>query len=87
MFIHNNEYPGGINEVVWLPDASVIYFQGEHIILFLTTICVVTVGLTYTILPLSWQWLQQLLILRWIIGHCTKLNLFTEAYHRPCSII
>ena len=76
------QYPGGKNEVVWLPDASVKYFKGKHIILFLTTMCVVTVGLTYTILLFSWQWLQRLpnvKIFRLI--RSTKLNLFIEAYH------
>ena len=77
-------YPGGRQEVVWLPDASVKYFQGKHIPLGLTAIAVVMVGLIYTTLLFSWQWLQltpNIRMLRWIKN--TKLSLFMEAYHAP----
>lgn len=78
------QYPDGRYEVVWLPDASVKYFQGKHIPLGLTAIAVVIVGLIYTTLLFSWQWLQltpNIRMLRWIRN--TKLNLFMEAYHAP----
>ena len=51
------EYPDGSSEVVWRPDASVKYFKGKHIPLFLTAVVIVTIGLAYTILLFSWQWL------------------------------
>ena len=78
------QYPDGSREVVWLPDASVKYFQGKHIPLCLTAIATVIVGIIYTTLLFSWQWLQltpNIRMLRWIRN--TKLNLFMEAYHAP----
>ena len=78
------KYPDGTREIVWLPDASVRYLQGKHIPLFLSAIALTTVGLAYTILLFSWQWLQKLpnvIILRWL--RSTKLNSFIEAYHAP----
>ncbi len=78
------KYPDGNHTVVWLPDASVKYFQGKHIPLFLSAIILATIGLAYTTLLFSWQWLHKLphiVILRWIRN--TKLNFFIEAYHAP----
>ena len=78
------KYPDGNRTVVWLPDASVKYFQGKHIPLFLSAIILATIGLAYTILLFSWQWLHRLpniVIFQWLRN--TKLNSFIEAYHAP----
>ena len=78
------KYSDGTRQTVWLPDASVKYLQGKHIPLFLSALALATVGLAYTILLFSWQWLHKLpnvILLRWL--RSTKLNSFIEAYHAP----
>ena len=78
------KYPDGIYKIVWLPDASVKYFQRKHIPLFLSALVLTTIGLAYTILLFSWQWLHRLpniVIFKWLRN--TKLNSFIEAYHAP----
>ena len=69
---------------VWRPDASINYLQHKHIPLFLTGIVIVAVGLMYTTLLFSWQWILSFpdkRIFLWIRN--TKLNSFIEAYHAP----
>ena len=44
-------------EVVWLADASVKYFHGKHIFLFIAAIVILLLGIAYTFLLISWQWL------------------------------
>lgn len=78
------KYPDETHKTVWLPDASVKYFQGKHIPLFLSAIILIIIGLAYTILLFTWQWLHRLpniVIFRWL--RSTKLNSFIEAYHAP----
>ena len=78
------KYPDETHKTVWLPDASVKYFQGKHIPLFLSAIILIIIGLAYTILLFTWQWLHRLpniVIFRWLKS--TKLNSFIEAYHAP----
>ena len=77
-------YPDGTRHIVWLPDASIKYFQGKHIPLLLSAIVIATIGFAYTTLLFSWQWLHRLpniVIFRWVRN--TKLNSFIEAYHAP----
>ena len=78
------KYHNGTHEVVWLPDASVKYFQGKHIPLFLVAVFILILGLAYTFLLFAWQWLIRApnkLPFRWIRN--TKLHSFMEAYHAP----
>ena len=78
------EYPSGLRQIVWCPDATVKFLQGKHIPLFLTAIVIVIVCLAYTLVLFSWQWLLQapnVRIFKWIRN--TKLNSFMEAYHAP----
>ena len=78
------EYPDGSKKVVWLPDASIEYFSGKHVPLFLIALLIVAIGLLYTVVLFSWQWLLQSSdrkILRWT--RYTKLNAFMDAYHAP----
>ena len=77
-------YSDGTRQIVWLPDASIKYFQGKHIPLLFSAIVIATIGFSYTILLFSWQWLHRLpniVILHWVRN--TKLNSFIEAYHAP----
>ena len=77
-------YPDGTREIVWLPDASVGYFHGKHIPLFIAAICILLIGTVYTVILFSWQWLlryQDIKIFRWIRYH--KLRLFLDPYHAP----
>ena len=78
--ITNLRYPNGSQNVLWLPDSNIKYFQGKHIPLFLLALAIVSIGLIYTVLLLTWQWLLQAphyKLLRWIRN--TRLNLFMEA--------
>ena len=77
-------YPDGRHKVVWLPDASIGYIKSKHFPLFLTGIITITIGLTYTVLLFSWQWLLKSpnkWVFKWITN--TRLNLFMEANLAP----
>ena len=72
-------YPDGLQKR-WLPDANIKYFHDKHILLFLVAAIIVLVGLIYTVLLLTWQWLLQAphhKCLGWIRN--MRLNLFMEA--------
>ena len=77
------DYPDGSREVVWLPDGTISYLSGKHVLLFITAILILLAGVAYTSLLFSWQWLiyYQLKILKWAKHH--KLSLFLEPYHAP----
>ena len=78
------KYPNGSQVAVWRPDASVKYLQGKHVPLFLTATVIVIMGLAYTVLLFSWQWLLRApnkKIFNWI--RSTRLNLFMEANLAP----
>ena len=80
----NLNYPGDSVKTVWLPDATVNYLSGKHVILFLTAVFILLVGLVYTALLFSWQWLLHLP--RWRIFRWTRdqrLQTFSETYHTP----
>ena len=78
------QYPDGSRRYVWLPDATVSYLQGKHIVLFITALLLLLIGLLYTILLFSWQWLLRLS--SWKMFSWTrnqKLHTFIETYHAP----
>ena len=78
------EYPGGSSEMLWLPDATVKYLSGKHIPLFIAAVLILLVGLVYTALLFSWQWLLYLprwRIFRW--SRNLKIQIFIETYHKP----
>ena len=78
------EYPSGSHEVLWHPDGSVKYLNGKHIALFMVAVVIVTVGVIYTSLLFTWQWLTRAPnkhIFKWVRN--TKLNSFMDAYHAP----
>ena len=78
------QYPNGSNKHIWLPDATITYLQGKHIALFLVALTLLLLGLIYTFLLFSWQWL--LCLPSWRIFSWTrnqKLHTFIETYHAP----
>ena len=78
------DYPNETQSIVWLSDASVHYFSLKHAPLGLAAIVITVIGLFYTIVLFSWQWLQKApskWIFKWTRN--TKLNLFMEANLAP----
>ena len=79
------EYPDkDSNQILWLPDATVNFLSGKHIPLFIASVLILLVGLVYTVLLISWQWLLYLprwRIFRW--SRNPKIHTFIEAYHTP----
>ena len=77
-------YADGTAKVVWLPDATVGYLDGKHIALFLVAVLILVIGLVYTVLVFSWQWLLRLpdwKIFKW--SRNPRLQTFIETYHTP----
>ena len=77
-------YADGTVKVVWLPDATVGYLDGKHIALFLVAVLILVIGLVYTVLVFSWQWLLRLpdwKIFKW--SRNPRLQTFIETYHTP----
>ena len=82
------DYPDQSREVVWLPDASISYFSGKHIILLIVATLILLVGIVYTTLLFLWQWLlrhQDKKMFRWILKY-QRLRMFIEPFHAPFSI-
>ena len=78
------DYPDGNQEIVWLPDGNVKYFQGKHIPLVLIAVMIILIGLPYTLLLFLWQWIVRApkwKIFEW--SRNTKLNVFITTYHVP----
>ena len=81
------KFPDGSSKVVWLPDASVEYLKGKHIILFTVSILILLPGIAFTLILFSWQWLlryQNKAIFKWV--RYNKLKLFLEPYHAPYEL-
>ena len=78
------DYPDGFSEMLWLPDATVTYLSIKHIPLFIAAVLILLVGLVYTALLFSWQWL--LYLPRWRVfkwSRNPKIQTFIETYHKP----
>ena len=77
-------YPNGSRELVWLPDGTVKYITGKHIVLFVAALLILFICIAYSLLLFCWQ-----LILRcldWKIFACVRsptLYFFMETYHVP----
>ena len=77
-------YPDGSKKLLWLPDGTVGYLAGKHIVLFIVALLILVVCIAYSFLLLCWQ-----LILKlpdWKIFKFFKhpsFVLFMEAYHVP----
>ena len=77
-------YPDGTNKVLWLPDGTISYLNGKHIVLFIVALLILAFCIAYSFLLLCWQLI--LLLPDWKIFKFIKsptLNLFMEAYHAP----
>ena len=79
-------YPDGSHRRVWLPDATVDYLKGKHIVLFAIALLILLASVVYTGLLFSWQWLllsqDKCIILKWLTKS-QKLCHFIEPYHAP----
>ena len=78
------KYPDGSSKTVWLLDATIPYLTGKHIPLFMAALIILALGITYTLLLFTWQWLLKLptrTIFQWIRN--TRLNSFMDAYLAP----
>ena len=76
------KYPGinGIEDrFVWLPDATIKYFSGKHVPLFIVAILILLAGIVYTMILFFWQWIVGFKI----FNYSPKLSLFIQTYHRP----
>jgi predicted outer membrane repeat protein len=79
------DYPDGSHPVVWWPDATVGYFSGKHVILWIAAALILVAGIFYTAILFSWQWLlyyQHKRIFKWIIQN-QRLCMFVEPNHAP----
>ena len=77
-------YPDGSRKVVWLPDASVYYLRGNHIPLFLVSVCIILLVVLYTFFLFAWQWLVKFpnkKCFKWLWN--TRIASFVDAYHAP----
>ena len=82
------KYPDGSHRKLWRLDATVEYLRGKHIILFIVAALILIIGIAYTSLLLSWQWLHYYQyykkFLKWT--RYQKLCLFLEPYHAPYNL-
>ena len=74
-------YPDGTSDKIWLPDATVKYLSGKHLPLFAVAALILLLGLIYTSILFSWQWLLYLPICKRF--KYQKLKIFIETYHTP----
>lgn len=77
-------YPDGSKKVVWLPDATLEYWSGKHIALFVTALAILLIGIFFTTVLFSWQWLlprSDWRFFHWVKNQ--KLCMFVETYHAP----
>ena len=77
-------YPNGSHKRVWLPDATVEYLCGKHIVLLIVALIILTIGIAYTCIIFFWQWFlryQDKMIFKWVRSQ--RLCHFIEPYHAP----
>ena len=75
-------YPDGSFKRVWLSDASIDYLRGRHLTLFIVAILILVIGIAYTCILFTWQWLlhyEDKPVLVWV--RSAKLKHFIEPYH------
>ena len=77
------EYSDGSREYVWLPDATIEYIASKHILLFVAAVFILLIGLIYTLLLFSYQWLLccPRKRVKWIRNQ--KVNYFMDMYAVP----
>ena len=77
-------YPDGSKKLLWLPDGTVGYLAGKHIVLFIVALLILVVCIAYSFLLLCWQLILKLP--NWKVFKFFKhpsFVLFMEAYHVP----
>ena len=77
-------YEDGSRQTVWLSDATITYFSGVHVPLFLVAIFILIFGILFTAVVFLWQWIVRLPnkpIFAWIRNQ--KLQIFIETYNNP----
>ena len=79
-------YPDSTTTVLWLPDGTISYLAGKHIVLFIVALLFLAFCIAYSFLLLCWQLILH--VPEWKFFRCIKklsptLNLFMEAYHVP----
>ena len=80
------KYPNHTLTFSWLPDANIEYGKGKHIALIIAAVAILILGLLYTILITSWQWLlhcPRSKLFNWTRNQ--KLHAFIYTYHIPHS--
>ena len=78
------EYPDGPRDLVWLPDGTVRFLRGKHLVLFFIAVLILLAGVAYTALLFFWQWLvyyQNKKLFGWV--RYQRFSLFLEPYHAP----
>lgn len=76
-------YPNGSYRTVWLYDGTIGYLHGKHNALFTAAILILLVGVAYTVLLSTWQWLLYLQGRKCLWIRSQRLHLFLEPYHAP----
>ena len=77
-------YPDGSNEIVWLYDANVLYFNPSHVPRFITAIVIIILGSVFTVLIFFGQWIPRCGNRRLVkCFNNPKYNAFIVKYHAP----
>ena len=77
-------FPDNATELLWLPDGTVGYLAGKHIVLFIIALLILVLCVGYGLLLFCWQPILHLP--GWKIFRCFRnpnFNLFMTAYHIP----
>ena len=77
-------FPDNATEVLWLPDGTVQYLAGKHVVLFIVALLILVICVGYGLLLFCWQLILHLP--DWKMFRCFRkpnFNLFMAAYHIP----
>ena len=82
----NLKYPNGTTNLLWLPNANIAFANHklELTILIILAIIILLIGMLYTVLIFSWQWLlhcPRSKLFKWTRNQ--KLHSFIDTYHTP----
>ena len=80
------KYPNGTTDLLWLPNANMAYadHKVKLTILIILAIIILIIGMSYTVLIFSWQWLlhcPRSRLFKWTRNQ--KLHSFINTYHTP----
>ena len=78
------KYPNDTAAIKWLLDANIEYCEGKLIVLICVAVLILFLGLLYTILIFSWQWLLRYSRSKFFMWtRNQKLHSFIDTYHIP----